>query len=75
LQVRGLPQLTISTLFSRVGTQMFAVLIVLFVLADYHSPAFSGIVILCSQLPGILVSPIAGALLDRGAKVPLMALD
>ncbi|MCL2395794.1 MAG: MFS transporter [Acidimicrobiaceae bacterium] len=74
-RIRGLGQLTISTLFSRIGTQMFAVLIVLFVLSVYHSPAFSGIVILCSQLPGILFSPIAGALLDRGAKVPLMALD
>lgn len=74
-RVAGLPQLTISTLFSRIGTQMFAVLIVLFVLSEYHSPAFSGIVILCSQLPGILFSPIAGALLDRGGKVPLMALD
>jgi MFS family permease len=73
--IHGFPQLTISTLFSRIGTQMFAVLIVLFVLSEYHSPAFSGVVILCSQLPGILFSPIAGALLDRGAKVPLMALD
>lgn len=74
-RISGLPQLTTSTLFARIGTQMFAVMIVLFVLQTYHSPTFSGIVILCSQLPGILVSPVAGALLDRGAKVPLMALD
>jgi predicted MFS family arabinose efflux permease len=74
-QVRGLPQLTISTLFSRVGTQMFAVLVVLFVLKTYNSPAFSGIVILCSQAPGILASPVAGALLDRGSKIRLMAFD
>ncbi len=54
---------------------MFNVLLVLFVLDEYHSPALSGIVLLCSQVPGIVCSPFAGALLDRGAKTKLMGLD
>jgi len=54
---------------------MFSILIVLFVLETHHSSELSGIVVMCSQIPGILVSPIAGALLDRGSRVALMVFD
>ena len=54
---------------------MFSVLLVLFVLETHHSASLSGIVVVCSQVPGIIVSPIAGALLDRGSRVALMRLD
>ena len=74
-RVRGVSQLLASTLAARVGAQMFSVLLVLFVLETRHSPALSGLVVVCSQLPGIVVSPIAGALLDRGSRVALMRLD
>lgn len=57
------------------STQMFSVLIVLFVLGTGHSSALSGLVLLVGQIPGILVSPIAGALLERNGKVTLMTLD
>lgn len=75
MKVRGFPPLLLSSLAARVATQMFAVLIVLFVLETRHSSALSGLVVLLSQIPGIIVSPIAGVLLDRGARVPLMVLD
>ena len=54
---------------------MFSVLLVLFVLETHHSASLSGIVVVCSQVPGIIVSPIAGALLYRGSRVALMRLD
>ncbi len=54
---------------------MFSVLLVLFVLETHHSASLSGIVVVCSQVPGIIVSPIAGALLDRGSRVALMKFD
>jgi len=54
---------------------MFSVLIVLFVLETHHSAELSGLIVVCSQVPGIVVSPIAGALLDRGSRVALMRLD
>ena len=54
---------------------MFSVLLVLFVLETHHSASLSGIVVVCSQVPGIIVSPIAGALLDRGSRVALMRFD
>ncbi len=75
LHVAGFIPLTLSSLFGRMATQMFSVLIVLFVLGTGHSSALSGVVILVSQIPGILISPIAGALLERSGKVGLMSLD
>ena len=74
-KVRGLAQLLVSTLAARIVTQMFSVLLVLFVLETHHSASLSGIVVVCSQVPGIIASPIAGALLDRGSRVALMRLD
>jgi MFS family permease len=74
-RVTGFPALIGATLASRIATQMFSVLIVLYVLETRHSSALSGLVILVSQFPGMLISPISGALLDRGRKIPLMTLD
>ncbi len=74
-RVPGLSTLITATLAGRIATQMSSVLIVLYVLETAHSPQLSGLVILCSQFPGILVSPIAGALLDRCPKIPLMVID
>ena len=74
-KVGGFTQLLVSTLAARTATQMFSVLIVLFVLETHHSAELSGLIVVCSQVPGIVVSPIAGALLDRGSRVALMRLD
>ena len=73
--MRGFNQLLVSTFAARVATQMFSVLLVLFVLETHHSAGLSGLVVVCSQVPGIIVSPIAGALLDRGPRARLMRLD
>ena len=54
---------------------MVGVAIVLFTLDEYDSPALAGLVTLAYILPGILVSPIAGALLDRHGRVRLIILD
>lgn len=67
--------MSFSTLLSRVATQIFSVTLVLFVLETHHSAQLSGLVVLCSQVPGIIIAPLAGALLDRGAKVRLMVFD
>ena len=75
LKVRGFRQLLVSTLAARIATQMFSVLLVLFVLETKHSASLSGLVVVCSQVPGIIASPVAGALLDRGSRVTLMRLD
>jgi len=74
-KVSGFTQLLASALAARIATQMFSVLLVLFVLETRHSASLSGLVVVCSQVPGIIVSPIAGALLDRGSRISLMVLD
>ena len=74
-KVPGFGLLLLSSLAARIAVQMFSILIVLFVLETHHSSQLSGLVVLCSQVPGILVSPIAGALLDRGSRLSLMVLD
>jgi len=38
---------------------------VLFVLQRYQSPSLAGLTVLLSILPGLALSPVAGALLDR----------
>ena len=47
----------------------------LFALAQYDSPALAGIVTFASIFPGLLIAPIAGALLTAHGRVRLMAFD
>lgn len=74
-RVAGFRRLFASALAARVGTQMSSVLLVLFVLETHHSAELSGLVVVASQVPGILASPFAGVLLDRGARPRLMRID
>lgn len=59
----------------RVAQSMVGVAMVLFALSRYGSPALAGIVTFVTIVPGILVSPIAGALLDRHGRVRLIVAD
>lgn len=54
---------------------MAALAMVLFVLADYHSPTLAGLTVFAALAPGVFVSPIAGALLDRHGRKWLITLD
>jgi MFS family permease len=60
---------------ARIAQAMVGVALVLFTLAEYDSPALAGLVTFASIFPGLLVSPLAGALLDRHGRVRLVALD
>ena len=71
----GLKNLIISSICGRTAIRTYQVILVLFVLATYHSASLSGLIVLSSQVPGILISPIAGALLDRRGRVALIATD
>ena len=75
LTVPGLPRILVSMQLSRIAQSMVGVALVLFTLAEYHSPALTGIVTFASVLPGLLVAPIAGALLDRHGRTRLVILD
>jgi MFS family permease len=54
---------------------MLTVTLVLFVLARYHSPQLAGAAAFFSLFPGLVVSPLAGALLDRHGRGRLVVLD
>lgn len=54
---------------------MTAVIFVLFVLARYHSPQLAGLTAFLAIFPGLVLSPLAGALLDRYGRARLVILD
>jgi MFS family permease len=62
-------------LLGRIGGSMVTVTLVLFVLERYHSPQLAGATAFFSLLPGLLLSPIAGALLDRHGRARLVVVD
>src|SRR5215831_12507532 len=75
LRVPGFANLYASLLIGRVSGQMIAIALILFVLARYHSPQLAGLTAFFAVMPGLLVSPIAGALLDRYGRSRLVVLD
>lgn len=60
---------------SRVAQSMVGVALVLFVLGEYRSPQLAGLVTFASVFPGLVVAPVAGALLDRHGRTRLIILD
>ena len=68
-------RLVASMFLARSSSRMLSVAVVLFVLAVFKSAALAGLTVFLAILPGLLISPIAGALLDRFAKVWLVILD
>jgi predicted MFS family arabinose efflux permease len=75
LRVPGFTRLYVSLLLGRMGGAMVAITLILFVLARYHSPQLAGFTAFLAIFPGLVVSPIAGALLDRRGRVRLITLD
>jgi MFS family permease len=73
--VRGFGRVVLGTLLARLGGQMWGIVLILFVLQRYRSPSLAGLTVLLSILPGLVFSPVAGALLDRQGRVRLMILD
>jgi MFS family permease len=73
--IPDLRKVVFSMQFARVAQAMTSVALVLFTLEKFDSPALAGIVTAASILPGLLISPLAGALLDRHGRVRLIRLD
>lgn len=75
LGVPSFGRIIVSMQTARIAQSMVGIAIVLFTLNVYGSPILAGIVTFASVFPGILVSPIAGALLDRHGRVRLITVD
>jgi len=74
-RVPGFARVMLATVLGRLAGQMWEVLLVLFVLVRYRSPALAGLTVLFALLPGLVLSPIAGSLLDRQGRLRLMVFD
>jgi MFS family permease len=75
IAIPDLGRVVLSMQLARIAQAMVGVALVLFSLAEFGSPAVAGIVTFAILLPGILLSPIAGALLDRHGRVRLIVVD
>jgi MFS family permease len=73
--IAGFPRLAVGALLSRVAGNLFQVALVLYVLEAFHAPALAGLAVFVSIVPGLVVSPIAGALLDRHGRVRMILAD
>ncbi len=73
--VPGLRLLAGATVVARIGMNMQTLVLVLFVLQEFHSPPLAGLAVFVGTVPGLLVSPLAGALLDRHRRLLLIRLD
>ena len=65
LGLAGVRELLQATMLSRLATRMFLVALVLYTLGRFASPELAGWVGFAALIPGMVVSPLAGALLDR----------
>jgi predicted MFS family arabinose efflux permease len=75
MRVPGFTRLYAGLLLGRMAGSMLFVALVLFVLQRYHSPQLAGVTAFMAALPGIVVSPLAGAMLDRYGRARLVVLD
>lgn len=64
-----------SLLLGRLAQAMLGITLVLFVLGRYQSPQLAGITFFLAIFPGLVIAPIAGALLDRRGRVQFITLD
>src|SRR5262249_36619275 len=71
----GFPRLAAGTVLARTAISLWQIALVLFVLQRFHSPALAGFATFLAIVPGLAVSPIAGALLDRHGRLRLILLD
>jgi predicted MFS family arabinose efflux permease len=75
MRVPGFSRLYAGLLLGRMAGSMLFVALILFVLERYHSAQLAGATAFMAALPGIIVSPLAGALLDRYGRARLVVLD
>jgi MFS family permease len=77
-QLLGAPDvraLLLATLLSRLAGRMFSLAIVLYALARTGSPALAGWLVFAALAPGLVVGPIAGALIDAVGSAWAIGVD
>ncbi|NLU73836.1 MFS transporter [Streptomyces sp. HNM0575] len=72
---RNVPQLLVAASASRLANSMLLYVIVLYVIARFDSAAVAGLSGFFLALPGFVISPVAGAVLDRMGAVRAVGFD
>lgn len=75
LAIADLPALLAATILSRLAGGMLSLAIVLYALTRFASPALAGWLSFAAVAPGLLISPLAGALLDRIGSTRAITVD
>ncbi|KWE90989.1 MFS transporter [Burkholderia ubonensis] len=75
LNIPGLSPLLVAATCSRLAGRMFVLTLVLFVLARFSSPELAGWLTFAAIVPGLVVSPVAGAILDRVGPTIAVRID
>ena len=75
LRVPHVHELLVAACLSRLAARMFSLAIVLYALDRWDSPALAGWISFGVMAPGLIVSPLAGALLDRMGAPAAIAID
>ncbi|HEY7938048.1 MAG TPA: MFS transporter [Candidatus Limnocylindrales bacterium] len=75
IRVPSIARVLVGMQIARIAQSMVNVAMVLFTLTVYGSAPLAGLVGMALALPGILFSPVAGALLDRHGRLRLVMLD
>lgn len=75
LAVPNLSRVLLAMMIARLAQTILGFAIVLFALTEYGDAGVAGLATFASIFPGLLASPIAGALLDRHGRIRLVILD
>ena len=75
IRLPGVGALLLATTLARLAGRMFLVLLVLYALNRFGSPAIAGWAGFAALIPGMIASPIAGAALDRLGAGRMIVLD
>lgn len=77
-QLFGIPDmvaLLLATVLSRLAGRMVSLALVLYALARTESPGLAGWLAFAAVAPGLAISPVAGALIDRSGAVWAIGVD
>lgn len=75
LSLPGVANLLLAACWSRLAGGMFSLAIILYTLGRFDSPVLAGWASFTSMAPGMLVSPLAGAVLDRMGAARAITID
>ncbi len=75
LRLDGMPELVLAACLSRLASRMFGLVIILYILQRFDSPVLAGWAVFTGMMPGLVISPLAGSLLDRMGAAKAIVID